>query len=271
MEVVRHIAIVGGEDDNPARFVTQIEPIKLDQDAEMAITSLYHGQVFNIHSGNNKVYFYVINDELPLESVRSYRGKTQNSHSAATFEHFPAPRMVIIPEGNYRFSITIIRAIAKLIQEELGLLRMKDAMQPSVDRNYKYINVNLTNICLMVEGIKDTPWALMGVYDDKFASESFTVEEIDFDCSYSPAFVYANIVENSYINGKLSRNLGVVPIRNTTEWSLYEPTHPNYVPINVKEFSKILIEIRDMEGQYIKLNPMFKTVMCLKLRAIKRA
>ena len=141
-------------------------------------------------------------------------------------------------------------------------------MHPAMDKYFGVINVDLLNICLIVEGKQDTPWDLLRVYEDKLA-KSFTIEERDFT-SDSPAFVYANIIENSYINGKLSRNMGVVPIRSTSEWSFYEPTHPHYVPINEKEFSKILIELRDMKGQYIKFNPRSKTVLCLRIRAIKR-
>ena len=121
---------------------------------------------------------------------------------------------------------------------------------------------------MVIEGKTDTPWALMGVHEDQYAR--FTVVDKDFHCNNFPTFAYANIIENSYINGKLSRNLGVVPIKSAPQWSLYEPTNANYVPINVKEFSKILIELRDIKGQYIQFNPMFKTVMTLSIRPIKR-
>ena len=129
--------------------------------------------------------------------------------------------------------------------------------------------ISLNNIYLVIKDVKDTPWGLLRVYEDKFAN-TFMVDDEAFDSADNPAFIYASIIENSYINGKLSRNLGIVPIRYTSNWSLYEPTDPNYVPINVKEFSKILIEIRDMNGEYIKFNPKFKTVLNLKIKAIKR-
>ena len=263
MESLRQITVVGGETENPARFLTTIEPIKLNYDAEIAITSLYHGEVYNIHSGNNKVFFYVVSNRLPLEMIQLNR-KTPPLGKTRT------PLMITVPEGYYKSSFMLIRTIAELIKDRLGIARMRDAMQVTLDRNFQQIAVSLNNIYLVVEDVKDTPWGLLRVYEDKFTG-TFMVDDETFDSADNPAFIYASIIENSYINGKLSRNLGIVPIRYTSNWSLYEPTDPNYVPINVKEFSKILIEIRDMNGEYIKFNPKFKTVLNLKIKAIKRA
>ena len=273
MESIRNITIVGGDEGNPSRFTTTIEPIKLNQDAEMAITSICHGQVFNIHSGNNKVYFYSVapGTRMHKEFVKLHRGtlRTDIPEAAEVFGQLPNPQVAVVPKGSYKSSATLIWAISTVIKDILNVAKRRDAMLPSVDRNSKVITITLSNICLIVKGMKDTPWSLLGLYDDVY-DEPFTIEEADLNCSISPAFVYANIIENSYINGRLSRNLGIVPITNTSEWALYEPAHPNYVPINVQEFSKILIELRDMKGEYIKLNPLYKTIISLRIRAIKR-
>lgn len=271
MESIRNVVIVGCEDGNPSRFITQIEPVKLPEDSEMAITSLYHGEVFNIHSGNNKVYFYGTNDrQLSMEIVKHFRGKPTSTAIPNSMQGFelPAPTMVTVPEGSYNSSITLCWVISNLIKEKLGVLKKRDAMNPTADKQYNIVNIDMSNLYMVIEGKTDTPWTLMGVHEDKYAR--FTIEDKDFHCSHFPAFVYASIIENSYINGKLTRNLCIVPIKSGPQWSLYEPTYPNYVPINVKQFSKILIELRDIKGQYIKFDPMFKTVMTLSIRPIKR-
>jgi hypothetical protein len=136
-----------------------------------------------------------------------------------------------------------------------------------MDRHNNIINVEMVGTYLVIEGKSDAPWSLLNIYEDKY--DRFTIQEIDLQCAESPAFLYANIIENSYINGKLSRNLGVIPIKNTRGWTLYEPKYPIYVPITVREFSKILIEIRDMNGEYIKFNPLYKTIITLSIRPIK--
>ena len=47
-----------------------------------------------------------------------------------------------------------------------------------------------------------------------------------------------NIVEDSYINGQLSRVLSTIPIRMKKEWSFHQFNNLNFVPIKVKEFSR---------------------------------
>ena len=42
MENIRKIVIIGGQDGNPSRFISQVEPVKLTEDCEMALTALYH-------------------------------------------------------------------------------------------------------------------------------------------------------------------------------------------------------------------------------------
>ena len=265
MEGIRNIVIVGGQDGNPSRFITQIEPVKLDAEHEMAITSLHQSEVFNIHSGNNKVYFHH-GTRMEIEMVKSLRGRADALVPTAGYDQ-QDPIVIAIPEGTYTSSIALCWVISNHIRDKLGLLKRKDAMNTTVDKQYNVINVELTGTYLVVEGKTDTPWSLMNIYEDKY--DRFTIQESNLQCAESPAFLYANIIENSYINGKLSRNLGVVPIKNNRGWSLYEPQYPIYVPITVREFSKILIEIRDMNGEYIKFNPQHKTIITLSIRPIK--
>ena len=272
MNSIRNVVIVGGENGNTSRFTTQIGPIKLDDDYEMAITSLCHGEVFNIHSGNNKVYFYLTASETGLESVKRSRGLAE---SPSVYEipddvdrySLPSLRQITVPEGSYESTIKLCWTISNLISDQLGV-KKRNAMNATVDKQYNIVNVELENLYLVIKGKKDTPWAIMDVHEDQY--ERFTITNQDFHCSSFPVFVYANIIENSYINGRLTRNLGIVPVTNAPQWSFYESSNPNYVPINIKEFTNILIELRDINGQYIKFNPSFKTAITLTIKPIKR-
>ena len=97
------------------------------------------------------------------------------------------------------------------------------------------------------------------------------IENQDILSNIVPALLYVNIVENSYINGKLSRNLALVPLSLKGGCSFYEFNHPNYVPIVVKDFSNILLELRTLEGHYVPFNSSCNTVITLDLKPINRA
>ena len=55
----RNIVIVGGENGEQGKLETNPEPVKLSQRMEIAVTSIFHGEVFNISEKNNQVDFYV--------------------------------------------------------------------------------------------------------------------------------------------------------------------------------------------------------------------
>ena len=54
-------------------------------------------------------------------------------------------------------------------------------------------------------------------------------------------------------------------------YSHHEFNNPIYVPIDVKQFSKIVIELRDMNGELIKFHPSFKTIINLHIKSINSA
>ena len=256
MENIRNIIIVGGEDDNPARFITELNPVKLDTDCEMALTSMYHGEVFNIDSSNNTVFFkdntgnmHTIDLEVPVEP----NGKLN---------------LITIPEGYYNSSAQILFLIADEIKKNLRRGRRgKDPMEVSFIPETGIIQIVLNEVFLIVEKYESmTLWPLLGL--QKNQNKKFNIANVNYNDVTSPVFVYASIVENSYINGNLSRNLGVVPIKNSG--SFYESSYTKYVPINIKEFSKVLIELRDLKGEFIKFNPQFKTVITLHIKPIKK-
>lgn len=250
MNSYRNIVAVAGE--NPARFITQIEPVRLTGNEGMALVSLFHGGVYNITSENNKIYF--IRDKAGDAS-----SDTQTTHSISD------AIVVQIPVGNYRTSYHVCKEISDAIREG-GNTRRRDIFHPVTDSNMEEVSIRLDEIYIFVAGVTDTPWSLLEVTEDK--NDSFTIPYVNFHNSDCPAFVYVNIIEDSYINGKLSRNLGVVPIKKSQEWKLYQPPYLNYVPITTKQFSKILIEIRDVYGNYVSFNPKQKTIITLRIASI---
>jgi hypothetical protein len=274
MESIQNIVITS-QNENPARFVTSIDPVKIKTSSEMAVINLCHGEVFNVHSGNNKVYFYnflTADRRFSLDMIKKLRGfpTDESVRLPNRAQLIMNPRMVAIPEGHYKSFLEICWAITNAIKESLKLTKRSNIINPSLDKHSNIIDIELFDkIFLVIKDKKDTPWGIMGVTEDHY--RPFSIPNTTLDGSF-PAFVYANIVENSYIDGKLSRNLGVIPIHNGNRWTFYQPATPNYMSINVMQFSKILIELRDENGDFIKFNPNLKTLitLCIRPVAIKR-
>ena len=84
------------------------------------------------------------------------------------------------------------------------------------------------------------------------------------------AFVYLNIVQNSYINGRKSRIACVFPVRSRTGYSFFDFSNPTYVPIEVREFSEISITFRDIRGNMLGISNNFDTVVTLHVKALEK-
>ncbi len=262
METAHTIVIVGGVDGNQSKLETQLEPTKLKQNVGIAITSLFHGEVFNINDSNNTITY-----NIPTGGIRHMIDdpweQTQEIYSFR------------IPEGNYVSSLTIFKVISdsfKKLTFRRG--RIPDGKKPKLDVKFDkgVMRVTAENMEIKVQGYSDGPWELMQMKNDfYYLGNSQSIRNVEFSQNIQPGFLYVNIVENSYINGKLSRILSVVPISSRADWSFYEYSQPSYVPISVKEFSKIFLELRDMNGNYIRFNPEYKTIITLRTMTINRA
>ena len=251
---IQNIVIVGSDDDNAAKFSTNVQPIKLNVEMEMAITSIYHGEIHNITENNNKVFFVESTDELPIpDNPVSYSSWARGN--------------VIIKPGRYKNVLAILKAINIAIKERVT---NKSHRLKSISDQAVNITITSTGIDFLVYEDDKSPWNMIGVNSHITSGVDIIVSNEDFDGCSEPGFLYASIIENSYINGRLSRMLGVIPLNCNSGWSFHEFNYPNYVPITVKEFSNITLEIRDLDGQYIKFNPSYKTVISLSIRAINR-
>ena len=250
MNNIHNIIAVGGHEGNQARFLTQIEPVKLKEDAEIAVTSIFHGQIFNITNANNKIYFQKINDEI-------------SSLDPSWKPDLEEEQLVVIPPGFYYSSYAICLAIEEKLIHTLPFSRRNTRIAVTYDKHRQIVQLRLNNLYL--RNTSDSPWGLLGVKSD--ISSTHHLNNILFEGQQIPVFVYINIIENSYINGKLSRIASVIPLRSNPGWSFFQQAHPSFVSINVKEFSSILIELRDISGEFLEFNPSFKTIVTLKVRS----
>ena len=264
MEYAHTIVVVGGEGGNPAKLHTQIEPLRLDKDMSMGVTSISHGEIYNVHSGNNKIY---LNSSTAVAGAGIPGGPGQYTPVEED------PVVLEIPVGRYCEVYTLLKTIDSVVKDYFG---RKHGFRVGLEMVYNrtkspIIKITPTNVLIYVTGKENSLWNLLGVAKDVYPGILLEVENQDLFSNIVPAFLYVNIVENSYINGKLSRNLALVPLSLKGGCSFYEFNHPNYVPIVVKDFSDILLELRTLEGRYVPFNSSCKTVITLNLKAINRA
>ena len=260
MEYTHTIVVIDGKEKNPAKLHTRLEPIRLDKDTSMAITSISHGEIYNVYSGNNKIYLNSVTEQPAA-------GVPEQSDNYTTIENNPV--VLEIPVGRYSETNTLLKAIDSVIREHFG---RRFGLDIALNRlKGPIIKVTPSNVVIYVAEKTNSPWNLFGVNKDIQPNILVEIENKDLLSNILPAFLYVNIVENSYINGKLSRNLALVPLSLKGGCSFYEFNHPNYVPIVVKNFSDILLELRTMNGHYVPFNLNCKTIITLNLKPINRA
>ena len=267
MDYVQNIVVIG-KGDNVSKLHTRVEPIKLNKDIGMAVTSFAHGEIYNIHEGNNTIHFTKVskisNTTPPPNNIYLYSTKYK----------------VQIPVGIYRNTVSIIKEIQHSIRPVLvfeglddvityhiGPSKTKVTSSKNMDNN-TYITT--FGIHISIDEFTDTPWNLIGIFRDVNPFTTRKVKDVDLSSDIELAFLYVNIVENSYINGEKTRNLSILPLQKQQGYSFYEFQNPVYVPIEVKQFSSILLEIRNMDGAYVKFDPRSNTVICLHLKPINR-
>ena len=85
---------------------------------------------------------------------------------------------------------------------------------------------------MLAQYMRETPWSLLRITSDIQESYSVEVDKLDFTNWMVPSILYVNIVENSYINGKLSRNFSTVSLSLKRGWSFYEFEIPIYIPVD---------------------------------------
>ena len=256
--MIQSIVAIAGRGGNPARVETKIDPVRLEEGMTVAVTSIAYGAILNIHDENNKIYFSLLG--FPPQS------------DLASIENTPITikdYVVQIPNGYYANTYIIMLKIRDVMNTKIKSLKFKKARSVTVDGGYTgpTLSIQLHSIEIHVEDKHDSPWRLMDIESD--VKKTRTVVNKNFS-SITPSLLYANIVENSYINGKKSRNLGVVPLNQHDGYSFYEFQNPVYIPIEVHQFSEILLELRDLNGEYIKFDSKLNTIISLHLKSINR-
>ena len=174
-----------------------------------------------------------------------------------------------IPRGRYKSSLSIIRAIEILIEKHEHFKGSRNTVAVKLTKLNK-IQLVTTGIDLLVTQKTDSPWSLLGLSKDIKNKSEVELENKNLFSGIELAFLYVNIVENSYINGKLSRILTVLPLNYSEGCHFYEFKNPTYVPVEVKQFSDVHLEIRNMGGDLVPFTSTCTTIITLHLKPINR-
>ena len=265
--MIRSITIIDGRDANPAKLQTQLEPVKLNQGMTMAITSIAYGEIYNIHEGNNKITFkFATKDDEGLFVLGAL--------SSALGKNYKKTFKIQIQPGTYKNTYSIAKAIVSAINTKviaLGIKKKIASISPSsFVSTGKLFYLIIENVIIHIEDLKNHPWGLLGITNNLKEYNKLSLENIYLLTGCHPAMLYANVVENSYINGNKSRHLATLPLNLQRGYAYYEFKNPVYVPIEVHQFSEIFLEIRDLNGKFVKFDPKWNTVITLHLKPINR-
>ena len=198
-------------------------------------------------------------------------------------DEFPKKsRSCTIPVGYYPSVISILEQIRNTFQEILIPIKTPQGTQLepldfvcNLKRN-GFIECYARNFILVT--VPPGPWSLLeldlqnsitneNLFYFNRGSKSF-IQNRCFAKDLEPSFMYVNIIENSFVKSKRARVLSVIPIRMKADWSYFEFLNIKFVPIDVSEFSKITIEIKDKNGNFVKFNPIFSTIITLQIEPI---
>ena len=256
--MMHNLVVVGGRGGNSAVLKTRLDPMKLEDGMGIAATTIAVGEIANITKSNN---------EFKVELKAASRRVIALFHEARDPDSKNDSWMdtLRIPEGRYERKEDVLWEICGVINDYLTQLQVdvKCSVESAYEKRYMTMP-NILNLIVDDEG----PWPVIDAHkgDDKvwvFSGELKHPTEM--------GFLYMNIVEDSYINGKKSRMLAVFPIRSVKGYTHFEFETPIYVPIEIKEFSEIDIELRDIKGIMLKIDNSYDTVISMHIKSINRA
>ena len=111
MEHPHNFIVVGDNEKDAAKYNTQLQPITLEENFGMAITSIHHGSIHNVTSNNQEVIYEVkmeVKMEVDVERLL-IPGSVKYTKAIESFK---------MEEGNYGSTLAILKTIAAIFEEE---------------------------------------------------------------------------------------------------------------------------------------------------------
>ena len=239
--------IVTSHEGSPSSFVSNFaNPIRVEHGHKMALRSIYYGPRMNVTDENNRLYLYV-------------DGKVTNCFVKKGWYPTIYDLCVAIADGANAW-ITVYNQGRK---PKLKLCTVKFITVGTWDN----VQITFDEKCSAVHSDRGGVFTLIDLPYDTY--EDIIVENIRF-CEHYPAFVYVNVIENSYINNKPSRLFAIVPLQSgymdgSTGYHFHVFNSPTYYNFAIREFSHVLFQLVDEHAKLIEFAPKYKTIIALEI------
>lgn len=250
MTIVHNYVVCGGRKSDPASLSLHMQPVKLSQNTGMAVTSIGHGQIYNINSFNQKFMMRVKSDE---SEIVGEEGRAL-VRFRATFK---------LAKGRYNNAEQVIVAISELIDEYA--VKWNLSSRCNLTREDGKIKLTTPAELEFVGAAAGTPFELIAA---DVRENVVSARDGDIPDDVVMCFLYVSIIRQSFINFKKSRILSVLPLKLSRGYSFYQNKVPTYVPVEVKEFADITISLRNIRGELIEMDNSQDTIISLHLRSL---
>lgn len=234
--------LVGGKYGNPALLRTSINPVNFSQGVGVCIRSISYGSVTS--------------EKLTMVVKISETGEKLN-----------------VPMSNFglRNRLEIARHLVSTLTNCLESLELNDKENTGITvgrleeaTKYKFFvgGLEILSLPLLLDASYESEngWTFSNATLNK--STYVDVETSDI------GFIYLNVVENSFINGYASRIAAVFPINfidgTNNGYNYFEWNNPNYINLDVNQFSFLEVQIRNKKGKLIPFSSEYDTVVQLE-------
>lgn len=278
MTFVRNYVITGGRNSTPASLSTTLEPVSLDSDVGVAMRSISYGERYNLTEPDNQIKISIDRELVLTRDDGSGRAKRLAKEwlykVVDLYEGDPVDygdgadrswKVTLgLAEKYYRkiedIVITIVNSINRFLEQHGFEIRCELVNKATYSNMYINIPPGLT--------------IMRDAHVFNFLDANFREDSIIFAKGLVPnktemCFVYLNILKQSYINRHKSRLLAIFPMESVSGGGFYEFKNTAYVPIEVRQFSAIKIDLRNMRGEHVKLNNNRDSVISLHMRKME--
>ena len=254
----KNYVIAGGRGKDPANLSVNMEPVRLSEGMAIAVKSISYGEVWNVNELNNS--FRVRIKPSYLSNILNITKRNE----VPSEEEDLLESELKIPNGRYNLGEHVIGAIAKSVNKYMDSVGIKSYCQTK--HSYGKVYVRLPDEIDYISGWGESPLTLI---DATIISNELSCLVGEIPSKAEMCFVYLNICQNSWINGKRSRLLCVFPVVSNKGYTFFEFRSPTYVPIEVTEFSKINVTFRNIRGTKMEFDRSYDTVINLHVSKIQ--
>ena len=263
----RNHIMVGGRGGNPAHLSIMTDPVHLEEGMEIAVKSIAYGEIYNVSDTNNCLFIRIALDiDYNGDELRRLRAMVDGRGIAIDEADERIP--IFIKNGRYSDSLEVMKEAVVAINLFLAQWTAFDGRRCRLDHP-PAVRAGAAISMTMAEGVDLLPSPLGGPLELVGCTNVdgiISAPMAPIPSHTEMCFVYLSIVQNSFINGRKSRIVCVFPIKSDDGYTFFEFKQPTYIPINIRQFSKMELTLKDVRGVRVGMNDQFDTVVTLHMQ-----